>query len=411
MRSLAAPLTVLALLAAALLPGAGLAAPGGHGGHGAEGPANPMAKSVLLYLDGTGALAPAPAAAGTVPAGPSNPAGESTPVAWTVAATKNTRIDSSIFVELYAQVVQPTLVAGGPEGAAFEITLTKNGEPVEGARSLQSALSGAALPGEPVRMKLFLPQPQPALALAPGDTLGLQVRYFGVNPEAQPAVQYLVGGEQGSRMGFRLAMASLDELGLPMDQVGRAAVAPLDGFDFKALSKKDPAVKEYTLKAFQFGFHGGPVVVPNGSKVALHITVDESLSTSGEGHAGHGDHGAEGGAGAWDANTVAALHGFALPAFGVQTVAFDGLVTTLRFTADKPGNHTFLCTVFCGSGHGRMTDVLTVLGSEPLTPNGSGGTDGQAQTLGPAKNAPGFAGLAALGALGALAVALRRRQA
>lgn len=399
MRPGPALLLALALTALALLPGMALA-DGGHE-HGSEGPANPMVKAVTLYLDASGGLAPEPAAAGAVPAGPATPDGTSTPVAWTVAATKNTKLESSIFVELFAAVEQPTLVAGGPEGAAFKLQLAHNGEPVEGAASLQKIPDMFLQPGTEYRLKVFLPQVE--LGLAPGDTLGLEVSFFGLNPEGEPAVKYKVGGEAGSRMVFRLRMAGIAELELPKE-VGPWPVAPLEGFDFQAAAKKDPSVKEVTLRAFQFGFRGAPVVVENGTRVVLHLTVDETLGV-GEGHGAHA-HDTSGAA--WDQSIVTPLHGFGLASLDprLQTVLFEGLVVTMDFVADKPGNHTFLCTVFCGSGHGRMLDTLRVLGEEPPPGDVSGSPvgDGAAEA-----KTPGFEAALLLAGLAAAGIAARRR--
>lgn len=401
MRSRPVALAVLALTAAALLPGMALAAE--EHAHGAEGPANPMVKSLTLYLDASGGLSTQPAAAGAVPAGPAMVDGNSTPVLWEVAATKNTRLDSSVFVEFYATVTQPTLVAGGPEGAAFMLQLARNGEPVEGAATPVKLDTTLLQPGALPKMKVFLPQAD--LTLAPGDTLGLLVSFYGLNPEGQPTVQYDVGGEQGSRMVFRLRMASLDEVDLPREQLGAGTVAPLEGFDFQAEGKKDPAVKEVALKAFQFGFRPAPIVVPNNTNVVLHITVDETLSSSTEGHAAHGH--ADGNA-SWDQNIATPLHGFSLASYDARlsTLAFDGLVTTLKFTADRPGNYTFICTVFCGSGHGRMLDTLVI---EGVAPAPGGGQEPSGEPGVKVNGAPGFEALAVLAAAGVALLALRRR--
>jgi hypothetical protein len=395
-------LLAVTLTATAILPGMALAQED-HSAHGDEGPANPMVKQVLLYLQGDGTLAPTPAEAGTVPAGAALPDGSTQPVLWEIEATKNTLLDSSVFVDLYARATRPSLVAGGPEGAAFRIQLAHNGEPVEGAESDQR-LPSTLLTGqepEPVRLKLFLPQVE--LALAAGDKLGLMVSYFGLNPQDQPAIEYLVGGDAGSQMGLRLRMASLAELGLPAE-VGPWPVAPMEDFDLDAAQKREPAAKVFTLRAFQFGYRASPapLSVPNGSKVILQLLVDETLSTAGEGHAGHG-HDANA---SWDQNLATPLHGFSLAQLDprLSTVLFDGLVVTMSFTADKPGNYTFFCTVVCGTGHGGMLDRLTVEGAAPPPQTVDGQTQGN-----PARPTPGFELVLALGAVGLAVLARRRR--
>lgn len=37
-----------------------------------------------------------------------------------------------------------------------------------------------------------------------------------------------------------------------------------------------------------------------------------------------------------------------------------GKVATLRLTLDQVGRYTFLCDVFCGSGHEEMSGTLVV---------------------------------------------------
>ena len=52
--------------------------------------------------------------------------------------------------------------------------------------------------------------------------------------------------------------------------------------------------------------------------------------------------------------------GFNLADFGLRTDIMPGKTTTLRFTPDKAGSFTFLCDVFCGSGHEEMSGTLIV---------------------------------------------------
>lgn len=379
-------------------------ADGGPGG-GAE-PSDPMSKGVTLYLASDLTLSPEPSA-GNVPASPATPDGASTPTVWTAKASKAWTFDASLYLELYVTVEEPTLTAGGPDGASFVIQLLKNGEPVEGAWNAQRVDGGALLlPGAEHRMKVFLPKPE--VAFAPGDELGLGIQFFGLQHEARPGVSYKMGGESGSRLQFRLRYAGVDQLDLPKE-VGAWPVAPLRGFDFDAARKVNPDAKVFTLKAFQFGFHGAPIVVPNGSTVILQLTVDERLGgAAAEGHGGHGAHGSAGGesqaAGPfWDQNPVAPLHGFTLAALDpkLSTVLFDGLVVTVTFDATKPGDYMFTCTVFCGTGHGAMLDRLTIEGP-------SGGEPAGDQALQPTNVELGAArtpGTGVLGLLGALIVA------
>ena len=52
--------------------------------------------------------------------------------------------------------------------------------------------------------------------------------------------------------------------------------------------------------------------------------------------------------------------GLSLPDFGVRADIMPGKVTTLQLTPDKTGTFTFLCDVFCGTGHEDMNGTLIV---------------------------------------------------
>ena len=52
--------------------------------------------------------------------------------------------------------------------------------------------------------------------------------------------------------------------------------------------------------------------------------------------------------------------GFSLPDFAVRADIMPGKVTTVRLTPDKTGSFTFLCDVFCGTGHEDMNGMLIV---------------------------------------------------
>lgn len=54
--------------------------------------------------------------------------------------------------------------------------------------------------------------------------------------------------------------------------------------------------------------------------------------------------------------------GASFPDFGVRTDVVPGQVATLQLTPDKAGRFTFLCDVFCGTGHEDMNGTLVVLG-------------------------------------------------
>ena len=52
--------------------------------------------------------------------------------------------------------------------------------------------------------------------------------------------------------------------------------------------------------------------------------------------------------------------GFNLADFNLRTDIIPGKVSTLLFTPDKAGSFTFVCDIFCGSGHEDMNGTLIV---------------------------------------------------
>jgi cytochrome c oxidase subunit 2 len=59
--------------------------------------------------------------------------------------------------------------------------------------------------------------------------------------------------------------------------------------------------------------------------------------------------------------TADVLMGFSAPDFDVRADIIPGQVTRLRLVPDKVGTFTFLCDVFCGSGHETMNGIITVV--------------------------------------------------
>ena len=53
--------------------------------------------------------------------------------------------------------------------------------------------------------------------------------------------------------------------------------------------------------------------------------------------------------------------GFNLPDFNVRADIVPEKVTRVTFVPDKTGTFTFLCDVFCGTGHEQMQGTLTVV--------------------------------------------------
>ena len=52
--------------------------------------------------------------------------------------------------------------------------------------------------------------------------------------------------------------------------------------------------------------------------------------------------------------------GFNLADFNLRADIVPGKVTSVQLTADKTGTFTFLCDVFCGTGHEDMSGTLVV---------------------------------------------------
>lgn len=91
-------------------------------------------------------------------------------------------------------------------------------------------------------------------------------------------------------------------------------------------------LKEFNVKAFQWGYEPDTITVNKGDKVRI---IAESLDTP---------------------------HGFAIDEYGVN-LYLDGLRSkTAEFVADKTGTFTFYCNVPCGSGHENMQGKLIVRG-------------------------------------------------
>ena len=59
--------------------------------------------------------------------------------------------------------------------------------------------------------------------------------------------------------------------------------------------------------------------------------------------------------------TADVLMGFSVPDFDVRADLVPGRVATVRLVPDKVGTFTFLCDVFCGSGHETMHGTITVV--------------------------------------------------
>ena len=59
--------------------------------------------------------------------------------------------------------------------------------------------------------------------------------------------------------------------------------------------------------------------------------------------------------------TADILMGFSVPDFQARADIVPGQVVRLRLVPDKEGTFTFLCDIFCGSGHETMNGTITVV--------------------------------------------------
>ena len=59
--------------------------------------------------------------------------------------------------------------------------------------------------------------------------------------------------------------------------------------------------------------------------------------------------------------TLDIVHGFAIDEMSVQAYILPGQTVTVSFVADRVGNFTYYCNVFCGVGHPYMHGIFQVL--------------------------------------------------
>ena len=59
--------------------------------------------------------------------------------------------------------------------------------------------------------------------------------------------------------------------------------------------------------------------------------------------------------------TADVLMGFSAPDFDVRADIIPGKAARVRLVPDKTGTFTFLCDIFCGSGHETMSGTITVV--------------------------------------------------
>lgn len=85
-----------------------------------------------------------------------------------------------------------------------------------------------------------------------------------------------------------------------------------------------------SLTAQQFSFTPASITVKQGERIRLNIKNND------------------------------VTHGFFVPGLNINVTLPPGQTTAVDFTADKKGEFSFSCNVFCGEGHGRMTGTIIV---------------------------------------------------
>ena len=102
-----------------------------------------------------------------------------------------------------------------------------------------------------------------------------------------------------------------------------------------ACSKENPGdvngdVKEFEITAKQFAFEPETIEINKGDKVRLIVT------------------------------SVDVPHGFSILEYGINERLNPGEPAAIEFTADKEGEFTMFCSVFCGSEHSKMEGKIII---------------------------------------------------
>jgi cytochrome c oxidase subunit 2 len=92
-----------------------------------------------------------------------------------------------------------------------------------------------------------------------------------------------------------------------------------------------PQAKVIKISAKRFDYTPGNITVKKGQPVVLELTSKDVLM------------------------------GLNLPDFNVRGDMIPEKLTRVRFTPDKTGTFTFVCDIFCGSGHEEMHGTITVV--------------------------------------------------
>ena len=91
-----------------------------------------------------------------------------------------------------------------------------------------------------------------------------------------------------------------------------------------------PPVREIKMTAKKYEFEPGEIRIKQGERVRLLITATDRT------------------------------HGFEIKDLGIKVRLEEGKETPVEFTAEKPGEYEFKCSVRCGWRHGSMKGKLIV---------------------------------------------------
>jgi len=93
-------------------------------------------------------------------------------------------------------------------------------------------------------------------------------------------------------------------------------------------------VVEFDMIGRTFEFEPNTITVKQGDTVIIHLYGEDDGTETG--------------------------HGIGIPAFGINEGFRKGETIDIKFVADKKGTYPFLCSVYCGAGHGAMKGSIIV---------------------------------------------------
>ena len=108
-------------------------------------------------------------------------------------------------------------------------------------------------------------------------------------------------------------------------------ICGVGGFETAVWAAQAGQGKVIKVVARRFRFEPGEIVLKRGETVTLEIETEDVLM------------------------------GFDAPDLAVRTDIVPGVVSRVTFTPQRTGTFTFLCDIFCGSGHENMNGVIKVV--------------------------------------------------